>query len=43
MDSGREYKVLVNGKPAQKAEPVKGAVEIFLQDSEGEILIQSAE
>ena len=43
MDSGREYKVLVNGKPAQKAEHVKGALEIFLEDSEGEILIQSAE
>ncbi len=43
MDSGREYKVLVNGKPAQKAEHVKGALEIFLEDSEGEILIQSEE
>ncbi len=43
MDSGREYEVSVNGKPAQWQWHVKGALEIFLEDREGEILIRSAE
>lgn len=43
MNSGMEYEVSVNGKPSAWTEHVKGAVEIFLEDGEGEILIQTAE
>ena len=43
MDSAREYEVSVNGKTVQWQEHIRGALEIFLEDREGEILIQSAE